>query len=66
MTSDRHVTATFTAALASTAGGTGETVAPPPPSSPVAKRLKCKTGFRKVKRHGRTVCRKIHRHRHRG
>jgi hypothetical protein len=66
MASDRHVTATFTA-IPVPAGESS----PPAPSSlppsppPSGRRVRCKAGFKKVRKHGKTVCRKVRKHRHR-
>ncbi|HEX3608425.1 MAG TPA: PKD domain-containing protein [Solirubrobacterales bacterium] len=61
MSSDQAVTATFTAlppaAESPPASGGASTL---PPTSPAV--LKCKRGFKKAKRHGKTVCVKKHHH----
>lgn len=38
---------------------------PPPPPPPPAKPLRCKRGFKKVKKHGKAVCVKIKKRKHR-
>jgi hypothetical protein len=61
MSEDRLVTATFTG---SPSGGTTQPagVGPTPPAppaaapAPVTKTLKCKKGFRKIRKHGKKIC----------
>jgi hypothetical protein len=85
MSSDRSVTATFTASAAGGGGGeepavtgsttagssTGSTTPPTPTPTPTAtptkptpsSHSKCGHGFKKVKRHGKTICQKVRKHR---
>lgn len=70
MSSDRSVTATFTAVA--TGGGSAPlpvptptplpTPTPTPLPTPIHRAAKCKAGFKKVKRHGKTFCAKVKKH----
>jgi PKD repeat protein len=80
MSAGRNVTATFTAAptpptpptppAGGGGGGSGGGGSAPPPGptptpTPAPRPVKCKAGFKKAKRHGRTVCVKVKKKRHR-
>lgn len=68
MNAKQAVTASF--AATSTGGGSGPTPAPTPapvPPPPPATKVQCHKGFKKAKKHGKTVCVKVkkkHRHKH--
>jgi hypothetical protein len=64
MSSDQTVTAVFAVLPKSAEGGAILTPVVATPQVPIAKTaLKCRKGFRKAKKHGKTVCAKV-KHRH--
>jgi hypothetical protein len=65
MSADQAVTATFTAlppVAESPPAGSGASTPPPPP--PKVTIVKCKRGFKKAMKHGKTVCVKKKKHHH--
>lgn len=70
MSSNSSVTATFSGPAAGGGGTTGPAppaaLVPSPPSTHASAPAKCKAGFRKVRRHGRSVCKKVRKHHRHG